>query len=376
MPSAIVGDSIGSRSVSVRYRSRVMSYALRSGGLIRRYADRLPVDAGTPIISLGEGSTPLLEAPRLGARLGVRLLVKVEGANPTGSFKDRGMTLALSKAAEDGAQAVICASTGNTSASAAAYAARAGIRCVVVIPGGKVALGKLAQAQAAGAVVIQIEGSFDEALRMVRQMADEHPITLVNNLNPYRLEGQKTAAWEIVEELGRAPRWLCLPVGNGGNITAYWRGFGESLERGDIDELPRMLGAQAEGSAAMVVGEDIQQPETLATAIRIGAPVRRVEAAAAATDSGGTFVASPDDEILAWYAHAVGDEGIFCEPSSAATLAGVARARASGRIEEGEEVVCVLTGNGLKDPDTAIAVSPAPQMIPADHAALAAVVLG
>lgn len=353
-----------------------MSHALRSGGLIRRYRDRLPVDAGTPIVSLGEGTTPLLEAPRLGDRLGVRLLLKIEGANPTGSFKDRGMTLALSKAAEAGAQAVICASTGNTSASAAAYAARAGIRCIVVIPGGKVALGKLAQAQAAGAVVIQIDGSFDAALLLVRQMADEHPITLVNNLNPYRLEGQKTGAWEVVEELGREPQWLCLPVGNGGNITAYWRGFNESLERGDIDALPRMLGAQAEGSAAMVAGVDIEHPETLATAIRIGAPVRRVEAAAAATDSGGAFVASPDDEILAWYAHAVADEGVFCEPSSAATLAGVARARERGIIAEGDEVVCVLTGNGLKDPDTAIAVSPSPESIPAEYAALAAIVLG
>jgi threonine synthase len=353
-----------------------MPNALRSVGLIRRYADRLPVDDDTPIVSLGEGSTPLLEAPRLGARLGVQLLLQVEGANPTGSIKDRGMTVALSKAKEAGAEAVICASTGNTSASAAAYSARAGIRCVVVIPGGKVALGKLAQAQAAGAVVVQIDGSFDDALRLVRRMADEHPITLVNNLNPYRLEGQKTAAWEIVEELGRAPQWLCLPVGNGGNITAYWRGFTESLERGEIVERPRMLGAQAEGSAAMVAGEDIEHPETLATAIRIGAPVRRVEAGAAAEESNGGFVASPDPEILTWYAHAVSDEGVFCEPSSAATLAGVARARARGLVAEGDEVVCVLTGNGLKDPDTAISVSPAPLVIPARYDALAAAILG
>lgn len=353
-----------------------MSIAQRSGGLIRRYADRLPVGPATPIISLGEGSTPLLDAPRLGARLGVDLRLKVEGANPTGSFKDRGMTMALSKAAEDGARAVICASTGNTSASAAAYAARAGIRCVVVIPGGKVALGKLAQAQVAGAVVVQIDGSFDDALRLVRDMADEHPITLVNNLNPYRLEGQKTAAWEIIEELGRPPEWLCLPVGNGGNITAYWRGFRESLERGDCSTLPRMLGAQAAGSAAMVAGEDVLAPETIATAIRIGAPVRRVEAQAAADESEGGFVASPDDEILHWYHQLVMDEGVLCEPSSAATLAGVARARRNGTLAEGAEVVCVLTGNGLKDPASAIEVSPPPLSIPAEREALAAAVLG
>jgi threonine synthase len=353
-----------------------MSLAQRSGGLIRRYADRLPVDESTPIISLGEGTTPLLEAPRLGARLGVDLRLKVEGANPTGSFQDRGMTLALSKAAEDGAQAVICASTGNTSASAAAYAARAGIRCVVVIPGGKVALGKLAQAQVAGAVVVQIDGSFDDALRLVREMAETHPITLVNNLNPYRLEGQKTAAWEIVEELGRAPEWLCLPVGNGGNITAYWRGFRESVDRGDCAGLPRMLGAQAAGSAAMVEGIDVLHPETIATAIRIGAPVRRTEARAAADESGGGFVASPDDEILHWYHQLVMDEGVLCEPSSAATLAGVARARADGRLAEGAEVVCVLTGNGLKDPTSAIEVSPPPLSIPAQREALTAAVLG
>ncbi|MBJ7333501.1 MAG: threonine synthase, partial [Thermoleophilia bacterium] len=244
--------------------------SFRSQGLIERYRRWLPVDDETPIISLGEGTTPLLRAPRLGDRLGVDLYLKIEGANPTGSFKDRGMTMALSRAAQDGVKAVICASTGNTSASAAAYSARAGIRCVVVIPGGQVALGKLAQAQVAGAQVVQIDGSFDDALRLVRLMSDEHPITLVNNLNPYRLEGQKTAAWEIIEDLGRAPEWMCLPVGNGGNITASWRGYNEAQARGEITQMPRMLGAQAEGSAAMVRGEDILQPETIATAIRIG----------------------------------------------------------------------------------------------------------
>lgn len=353
-----------------------MSTSQRSLGLIERYREWLPVDDETPIISLGEGTTPLLRAPRLGARLGVDLYLKVEGANPTGSFKDRGMTMALSRAAQAGAKAVICASTGNTSASAAAYSARAGIRCVVVIPSGKVALGKLAQAQIAGAQVVQIDGSFDDALRLVRLMSDEHPITLVNNLNPYRLEGQKTAAWEIIDDLGRAPEWMCLPVGNGGNITAYWRGYNEALARGQIMQLPRMLGAQAEGSAAMVRGEDILQPETIATAIRIGVPVRREEAGAAARDSGGGFAAASDRQILDWFSHVARDEGIFCEPSSAASLAGLANARANGLVAEGAEVVCVLTGNGLKDPDNAIAESAPPITIPAERAALERIVLG
>ena len=353
-----------------------MSMSFRSQGLIERYRQWLPVDDDTPIVSLGEGTTPLLRAPRLGARLGVDLYLKIEGANPTGSFKDRGMTMALSRAAQDGVKAVICASTGNTSASAAAYSARAGIRCVVVIPGGKVALGKLAQAQIAGAQVVQIDGSFDDALRLVRVMSDEYPITLVNNLNPYRLEGQKTAAWEIIDDLGRAPEWMCLPVGNGGNITAYWRGYREAQARGEITTMPRMLGAQAEGSAAMVRGEDILQPETIATAIRIGAPVRREEAGAAAHESNGGFAAASDRQILDWFGHVVRDEGIFCEPSSASTLAGLANARASGLVAEGAEVVCVLTGNGLKDPDSAISESAPPITIPAERNALERVVLG
>jgi threonine synthase len=353
-----------------------MSASNRTLGLIRRYRDRLPAFDEASIVSIGEGATPLIHAPRLGDRLGVNLYLKYEGLNPTGSFKDRGMTTALSAAKQDGVQAVICASTGNTSASAAAYSARAGIRCVVVIPGGKVAQGKLAQAQIAGAAVVQIDGSFDDALRMVRLMSDEHPITLVNNLNPYRLEGQKTAAWEIIEDLGHAPEWMCLPVGNGGNITAYWRGYNESLARGDIDRLPRMLGSQAAGSAAMVHGEDVLQPETIATAIRIGAPVRREEAGAAARDSGGGFAAATDREILDWFGHVVRDEGVFCEPSSAASLAGLANARRDGLVPEGAEVVCVLTGNGLKDPDTAISESAPPITIPAERAALERIVLG
>ena len=353
-----------------------MSASNRTLGLIRRYRDRLPAFDEASIVSIGEGATPLIHAPRLGDRLGVNLYLKYEGLNPTGSFKDRGMTTALSAAKQDGVQAVICASTGNTSASAAAYSARAGIRCVVVIPGGRVAQGKLAQAQIAGAAGVQIDGSFDDALRMVRLMSDEHPITLVNNLNPYRLEGQKTAAWEIIEDLGHAPEWMCLPVGNGGNITAYWRGYNESLARGDIDRLPRMLGSQAAGSAAMVHGEDVLKPETIATAIRIGAPVRREEAGAAARDSGGGFAAASDREILDWFGHVVRDEGVFCEPSSAASLAGLANARRDGLVPEGAEVVCVLTGNGLKDPDTAISESAPPITIPAERAALERIVLG
>ena len=353
-----------------------MPASSRTLGLIRRYRDRLPDYPEDAIVSLGEGSTPLIAAPRLGARLGVDLHLKFEGMNPTGSFKDRGMTTALTAAKRDGATAVICASTGNTSASAAAYAARAGMRCVVVIPGGKVALGKLAQAQVAGAQVVQIEGSFDDALRMVRVMSEEHPIVLVNNLNPDRLVGQKTAAWEVVDDLGAAPEWMCLPVGNGGNITAYWNGYREAHGRGDIAALPRMLGAQAEGSAAMVRGEDIAAPETLATAIRIGAPVRREEAGAAARDSGGGFVAATDREILDWFGHVVRDEGVFCEPSSAASLAGLARARRDGLVPEGAQVVCVLTGNGLKDPDSAIAESAPPVSIPAERGPLERIVLG
>jgi threonine synthase len=347
----------------------------RTACLIDRYRDRLPVSSATPVIGLGEGSTPLVPAPRLGALLGVDLWLKLEGANPTGSFKDRGMTMAISKAAEDGARAVICASTGNTSASAAAYAARAGIRCIVVVPGGKVALGKLAQAQVMGAVVCAIDGSFDDALRIVRELADSHPITLVNNLNPYRLEGQKTAAFEIVEELG-VPDWVALPVGNGGNITAFWRGFNEAVAAGDASDRPRMLGCQADGSAAMVRGEDVAEPETVATAIRIGRPVRRSEAAAAARESEGGFIAATDAEILEWYARIARLEGVFCEPSSATSVAGVARARADGSIAEGERVVCVLTGHGLKDPASASALGAEVVTLAATRDALEGVVFG
>jgi threonine synthase len=334
------------------------------------------VSPSTPIVSLGEGSTPMLAAPRLGAELGVDLHLKLEGDNPTGSFKDRGMTLALSKAVEDGAEAVVCASTGNTSASAAAYAARAGLRCSVVVPAGRIALGKLAQAQACGARVIQIDGSFDDALAAVRQITERHPITLVNNLNPHRLEGQKTAAFEVIEDLGDAPDWLCLPVGNGGNITAYWRGFRESLDRGDASRPPRLLGCQAAGAAPIVHGELVDHPDTIATAIRIGRPVRFREAREAITASEGAAISVTDEEILAAFRRLPATEGVFCEPASAASLAGLVKARAEGLVEDGARVVCILTGHGLKDPDTAVSQSPPPIVAGAGYAAIEAAILG
>jgi threonine synthase len=345
-------------------------------GLIERFRDRLPVTAATPIVTLGEGSTPLLLAARLGAELGVELYLKLEGDNPTGSFKDRGMTLALSKALEDGAKAVVCASTGNTSASAAAYAARAGLPCSVVVPAGRIALGKLAQAQACGARVVQIDGSFDDALAAVRELTDRHPITLVNNLNPYRLEGQKTGAFEVIDDLGDAPDWLCLPVGNGGNIAAYWRGFRESLDRGDASHPPRLLACQAAGAAPIVSGSLVDHPDTIATAIRIGRPVRFSEAREAVTASEGGALAVTDDEILAAFRRLPETEGVFCEPASAASLAGLVKARAEGLVEDGARVVCILTGHGLKDPDTAVAQSAAPLVVGAGYDAVEAAILG
>jgi len=329
-------------------------------GLIERYRARLPVSADTPVVTLGEGSTPLLPAPRLGAELGVELYLKVEGANPTGSFKDRGMTLAVTKAVEEGSTAVICASTGNTSASAAAYAARAGLRCAVVVPEGRIALGKLAQAQASGARVVQIAGGFDEALTAVRALCERQPITLVNNLNPYRLEGQKTASFEICEELGDAPDWLCIPVGNGGNITAYWKGFEEALASGEARRPPALLACQARGAASLLRGP-LDRPETVATAIRIGRPVRREEALDALSRSEGRAVALEDRQILDAFRRLPAAEGVFCEPASAASFAGLVQARADGTIPEGARVVCVLTGHGLKDPDTAIGEAERPR---------------
>ena len=323
-------------------------------GLIEAYRDRLPVRDTTPVITLREGGTPLLPAPYLSERVEANVLLKYEGLNPTGSFKDRGMTVAISKAVEEGSKAVICASTGNTSASAAAYAARAGLVCAVLIPEGHIALGKLAQALIHGAKVIQIKGNFDQALTVVREMAARDAITLVNSVNPYRLEGQKTAAFEIVDELGDAPDVHCIPVGNAGNITAYWRGYGEDHAAGRAKKRPRMLGWQAAGAAPLVSGEPVAFPETIATAIRIGNPASWAGAIAARDDSGGTIGAVTDMEILAAYRILAEREGVFCEPASAASVAGLLRAVDADLVKKGETVVCTLTGHGLKDPERAI----------------------
>jgi threonine synthase len=323
--------------------------------LIERYRDRLPLEDGDPVVTLNEGSTPLIEATRLSERIGVRAYLKFEGANPTGSFKDRGMTVAVSRAKGRGSEAVICASTGNTAASAAAYAARAGLRGAVIVPEGKIAIGKLAQALMHGARVIALRGNFDDALRIVRELADKHPIELVNSVNPYRIEGQKTAAFEVVEELGGAPGALAIPVGNAGNVTAYWRGFQEA------GVAPVLYGFQAEGAAPLVHGAPVENPETVASAIRIGNPARWEEAMDAFTASRGRVAAVSDEQILDAYRWLAASEGVFCEPASAASVAGLL---AHGMpVVEGaappESVVCVLTGHGLKDPDTALGKAPA-----------------
>lgn len=322
--------------------------------LIERYRERLSLEEGDPVVSLNEGSTPLIEAPRLSERLEVRAYLKFEGANPTGSFKDRGMTVAVSRAKGRGAEAVICASTGNTAASAAAYAARAGLRGAVIVPEGKIAIGKLAQALMHGARVIALQGNFDDALRIVRELADKHPIELVNSVNPFRIEGQKTAAFEVVEELGEAPGALAIPVGNAGNVTAYWQGFEE------LGAAPVVYGFQAEGAAPLVHGAAVAEPETVASAIRIGNPARWEEAMAAFTASRGRVAAVSDEQILDAYHWLASSEGVFCEPASAASVAGLL---AHGLpVAEGaappESVVCVLTGHGLKDPDTALSKAP------------------
>ncbi|ABF46546.1 threonine synthase [Deinococcus geothermalis DSM 11300] len=333
-------------------------------GLIERYREYLPVTARTPALSLHEGNTPLVPAPKLSARLGVDLYLKYEGLNPTGSFKDRGMVMAVAKAVEDGADTIICASTGNTSASAAAYAARSGLKCIVLIPDGNIALGKLAQAMAYGARIIAINGNFDAALKLVRQISAEHPIALVNSVNPYRLEGQKTAAFEIVDVLGRAPDILALPVGNAGNISAYWKGFREYQDAGKNSNLPRMWGFQAEGAAPLVRGAIVDEPQTLATAIRIGNPASADLARAAVQESGGLFDLASDDEIMHAY-NLVAQEGIFCEPASATPVAGLLKLHAAGRLTPGQTVVAVLTGNGLKDPDAALRAVEAPRVVEA-----------
>jgi threonine synthase len=312
-------------------------------GLIERYRDRLPFADDDPVVTLQEGSTPLVRAPRISEEAGAEVWLKLEGANPTGSFKDRGMTCAVSDAVRSGAQAVICASTGNTAASLAAYAARAGIGGAVIVPEGKIAAGKLAQALMHGARVIALRGNFDEALELVRELTSRHPIALVNSVNPFRIEGQKTAAFELVDELGEVDA-LCIPVGNAGNITAYWRGFREAGHE------PRMRGFQAAGAAPLVHGKRVERPETVASAIRIGNPARWEDAMAAVTDSRGAIEAVTDDEILAAYRMLASREGVFCEPASAASVAGLLKHGAGGA----SRVVCVLTGHGLKDPQTAL----------------------
>jgi len=325
-------------------------------GIIEAYREHLPVTDATPVVTLLEGNTPLLDAPRIAARADVgRVLLKVEGALPTGSFKDRGMTMAVSKAAEHGAKAVICASTGNTSASAAAYAARAGIICAVVLPAGQIALGKLAQALIHGARVVAVPDNFDVALDIVRELGERPGVEVVNSINQYRIEGQKTAAFEIVGVLGDAPTVHCIPVGNAGNITAYWKGYGEYLERGYATHAPRMLGWQAAGAAPIVRGEPIRHPETIATAIQIGNPASWKQAEAARDESGGHIGAVTDGEILEAYRMLASEEGVFVEPASAAAVAGLLRASAEGLVVPSDVVVCTVTGHGLKDPQRAIA---------------------
>jgi len=324
--------------------------------LVERYREFLPITDATPIISLGEGFTPLVRIDRIGSRIGVpNLYVKYEGMNPTGSFKDRGMVMAVSKAIEAGAKAVICASTGNTSASAAAYGAAAGLEVIVVLPKGKIALGKLIQAIAAGAKVIAVDGNFDQALTVVREMAEqtEHPVTLVNSVNPFRIAGQTTAAFEVCDDLGRAPDILAIPVGNAGNITAYWAGFTRYQAAGRIDSRPHMYGFQAAGAAPIVLGHPVEHPETIATAIRIGNPASWKQAEAARDESGGLIETVTDDEIVAAYRDLATSQGIFCEPASAASVAGVCKLAVAGRIDRDATIVCVLTGHGLKDPETA-----------------------
>ena len=336
-------------------------------GLIETYRDRLPVAAGTPVVTLLEGGTPLLPARELSRLTGCEVWVKVEGANPTGSFKDRGMTVAITQAAAGGARAVICASTGNTSASAAAYAIRAGLTCAVLVPQGKIALGKMAQALVHGATLLQVDGGFDDCLTLARDLADRYPVALVNSVNNDRIEGQKTAAFEICDTLGRAPDVHCLPVGNAGNITAYWRGYTE-YDRGR----PRMLGFQAAGAAPIVTGQVVPRPVTIATAIRIGNPASWLSALAARDESGGFIAPVTDRQILSAYRLLARREGVFVEPASAAGVAGLLAAATEGRVPAGSTVVCTVTGNGLKDPEWAIAGAPPPVTIPIDAAAAAA----
>jgi threonine synthase len=340
-------------------------------GLIEEYRTRLPVSEATPVITLCEGGTPLVPSTALSQETDCDVWLKYDGANPTGSFKDRGMTLAISKAVEEGAKAVVCASTGNTSASAAAYAAKAGLTCAVLVPKGKIAPGKMAQTLVHGARVLEVQGNFDASLELAQDLARRYPVTLVNSVNPMRLEGQKTAAFEICDALGRAPDLLCVPVGNAGNISSYWMGFSEYLADGMIHEPPQLFGFQARGAAPIVLGEPVADPQTIATAIRIGNPASWGKAVAAATGSEGAILAVTDREILAAYRR-VAREGLFAEPASAASVAGLLSLHAQGRLPAGATVVCVLTGHGLKDPEWAIAGAAHPVSVPADAVAVAA----
>jgi threonine synthase len=340
-------------------------------GLIDNYRERLPVTDATPVVTLHEGNTPLVPAPALSARTGCEVYLKVEGANPTGSFKDRGMTVAVSKAVEQGSKAIICASTGNTSASAAAYAARAGLTCAVLVPQGKIALGKLAQALVHGARLLQVSGNFDDCLNLASKLAQDYPVALVNSVNPDRLEGQKTAAFEIVEALGDAPDIHCLPVGNAGNISAYWMGYRQDLAAGNATRTPKMYGFQASGAAPIVSGQVVAEPSTIATAIRIGNPASWTKALDARDASGGRIDAVTDRDILGAYRFLARQVGVFVELASAASVAGLLQSVEAGLVPAGATVVCTVTGHGLKDPEWAISTAPSPVTIPVDVLAAA-----
>ena len=340
-------------------------------GVLERYREYLPVTPKTPIITIGEGDTPLVRSRVIEREFGCHLYFKLEGCNPTGSFKDRGMVVAVAKAVEEGSKAIICASTGNTSASAAAFGAGFGLQTAVIIPEGKIALGKLAQALVYGAKIIAIDGNFDQALKIARELSDKHPITLVNSLNPYRIQGQKTAAFEIIEALGDAPDYHFIPVGNAGNITAYWKGYGEYHEDGRSTRKPRMMGFQAEGASPILHDRIFEQPETIATAIRIGNPASWKGATSARDESGGIIDSVTDDEILAAYSLLAREEGVFGEPASAASVAGIIKSTRGGLDLKGKTVVAIITGSGLKDPDTAVGRAEHPTKLSADAAAVA-----
>jgi threonine synthase len=340
-------------------------------GVIEEYRDRLPVTAASPVVTLREGGTPLVPAQVLSERTGCDVYLKVEGANPTGSFKDRGMTMAITRAKEEGAKAVICASTGNTSASAAAYAVRAGMVCAVLVPQGKIALGKMGQALVHGSRILQVDGNFDDCLTLARELSEKYPVALVNSVNPVRIEGQKTAAFEIVDMLGDAPDIHVLPVGNAGNITAYWKGYREYAADGVAARTPRMWGYQASGAAPIVRGAPVRNPSTIATAIRIGNPASWEFAERARDESGGRIDEVTDRQILSAYRLLAAGEGVFVEPASAASVAGLLKATEHGEVDPGQIIVCTVTGNGLKDPDWAVSGAPRPLIVPVDAAAAA-----